>query len=106
MANPDFSKKAYTQADLQFIRDNYLTMTDEQIGAVLGRSAAAISLRRSYMSLARQEVRPRKKKKPRKWVYHKSYIDNGMTNDLLVKVELLKRRNGTYASPKFSMGVK
>jgi len=108
MANTEFMKNAYTDTDLQFIRDNYLVMTDAELAEVLGRTPGAIAIRRSEMRLFRQEPRQRKRREAQyRFVnWQPSYISNGMTNELWIKVEMMKRRNGTYANPKYSSGVK
>lgn len=50
----------YSQADMKFTEENYLTMTDKAIGAVLGKRKEDIGTLRTMLTLTkRDKVKPK-----------------------------------------------
>ena len=103
MGNYEDNKRLYTTEDFRFIRDHYEHLSDLELGEILGRSAAAIAIKRSELQLYRTEKLEKKaSRRNTEPAYVRQYVENGITEDLINQVELKKLRNGTYAEPKYA----
>ncbi len=54
------NKKKWTDEDKEFLINNYLTMTDSEIGKILNRSASAVSKTRQILKLYRKTNKPKR----------------------------------------------
>lgn len=106
---------AYAAEDIQFIRDNFETMSDAKMARILHRTPAAICVQRSKLGLVRRVRKhkrtlpadiepPRPADRPMPSVHpgHVVTVGSGHQPDqetLIDLIEAKKRMYGTYSKP-------